>query len=324
MNRKKNALLFLTAIFSTALTFSCAAKPSPATARPIVSPPIGIHTIEGKLKNQVDTLEEDMPRAFSEKFIIPTNAEKDAFFKIASFIEEGNIDQAMQTAASKQYELLWYTDGNDENANNFMLREDLSPPRGWGLYLFRAGANSNIIIEAPHPLADEGSPLVAVDIYRALNARALLIAGAHRDANSDGSADTSHATQTVFQSVHESLTQNILNTTDTVIVLQIHGFSSGKHPKYPQVIIGYGGANLGVFAQNKNKNIAQEISNALNAEGISTGMCNGDEWKDLCGGSNAQAGAMTNGIFIHLEMDESIREEDGNLIKALMTVFAQQ
>lgn len=323
MNRKNFALFFLTPIFSAGLIFGCTSKPAPATVAPITSPPAGIRTIEGKLKNQVDTLEEGMPRAFSEEFKVPTDAEKESFFKMVTAIEDGKYDQAMQAAATNQYELLWYVDGNDDNANNFMLRETLSPPRGWGLYLFRAGSNSNIIIEAPHPLADEGSSLVAVDIYRALDARALLIAGAHRDANSDGSADVSHETQTVFQSAHEAVTQKVLSMSDTVIVLQIHGFSSGKHPKYPQVVIGYGGTNFGMFAQNKNQGVAQSIYNGLAAEGISAGLCGGSEWKDLCGGKNAQSASMTDGIFIHLEMDETVREEDKDLIKALIAVFAQ-
>jgi len=322
MNPIKFALLSLILIISAALIFGCSSKPVPATAPPITSPPLGIRTIEGKLKNQVDALEKDMPRAFSEKFIVPTVMEKDDFFKIVSSIEDGKIDQAQQIATAHQYELLWYTDGNDENANNFMLRESLSPPRGWGLYLFRAGSNSNVLIEAPHPLADEGSPLVAVDIYRALDAHALLIAGAHRDANSDGSADAAHETQTVFQSAHTAETQKILVISDTVIVLQIHGFSSGKHPNYPQVVLGYGGTNFGFFLQNKNKGIAQGIHDALAAEGISAELCGGNEWKDLCGGTNTQSASMTEGIFIHLEMDETIRNKDEGLIKALISVFA--
>ena len=140
------------------LVASCAPKLDSASAQPTVSPPPNVRTLEGKLKNQVDMLEKNMPRAFSEEFIIPTDLEKTDFSEIISSIENGNIDNALQLADKNLFELLWYTDGNDENASSFLLRETASPARGWGLYLLRAGSNSNIIIEAPHPLADEGSP----------------------------------------------------------------------------------------------------------------------------------------------------------------------
>lgn len=83
------------------------------------------------------------------------------------------------------------------------------------------------VIEAPHPLTDEGTPTVALAIYRVLNTHALLVGGAHRDANQDGSADVAHNPQTIFQVFHATFGEN-------AIVLQIHGFAANKHPDYPQ------------------------------------------------------------------------------------------
>jgi hypothetical protein len=323
MNQKPCAFFSLVAICSVAAIFGCAPKPAPAALPTITSPPPNIRAIEGKLKNQVATLEEDLPRAFSEKFIVPSDTEKNDFGKIVSSIEDQNTEQALRLAAANQYDLLWYADGNDDNAGSFLLRENIAPPRGWGLYLFRAGSSSDIIVEAPHPLSDEGTALIAVDIYRALDARALLIAGAHRDANSDGSADAAHENQTVFQSAHESILQKTLETSGTAIVLHVHGFSSSKHPKYPQIIIGYGGPNFGFFGRNKNSSLAWDIYDALTAAGIKAGLCDGASWKDLCGGKNAQSASMSDGIFIHLEMNETMREEDKALIKALISLFAK-
>ena len=45
------------------LVASCAPKLDSASAQPTVSPPLNVRTLEGKLKNQVDMLEKDMPRA---------------------------------------------------------------------------------------------------------------------------------------------------------------------------------------------------------------------------------------------------------------------
>ena len=68
----------------------------------------------------------------------------------------------------------------------------------------RAVDASNLIIEVPQPLADSSTPFTALDVYRALHARARLIAGAHRDANRDGAADVAHFEGSVFESIHES------------------------------------------------------------------------------------------------------------------------
>lgn len=312
-------------ILSTVLILlaGCSARKGPSTPSTLqVTPPSDMRVVEGKLLNQITRLEKDMPRANSEGFVVPTDEQKQIFSTIVADLRSGQLERALAAASTYEYELLWYTDQNDDNAVDYVLREVDPSKNGWGLYVFRVDATSNVIIEAPHPIYDEGTPALATNIFRALNARALLVAGAHRDANRDGSADVSDNPQSIFQAVHESELQQSIASTGSVIILQIHGFSSSKHPAYPHVIISYEhGKDTNPVEWAKGQQLANRIVSALKDAGVKTGLCGGDEWRDLCGSTNIQAALMTQGIFIHIELDETIREDDKEFIDALSSVL---
>ena len=237
MNKSLRVLILI-------LLFGLATGCRPDLTTPIpttlaITPPPGIPTLEGKLLNQVNRLEDALPRARSEGFVVPTDADLALFSRLISDLRAGSPTDALTAAASRGYELFWYADKNDEGAVSYLLRESDPASRGWGLYVLRVLPASDVIIEAPHPISDDGTPAVAVKMFRALDARALLIAGAHRDANKDGSADAAHSPQTVFEAVHEAELQAVLDNGAEAIVLQVHGFASNKHPEYPQVILAY-------------------------------------------------------------------------------------
>lgn len=314
---------FLT--FVLILLAGCSAGAGASTPSTLqVTPPANMHVVEGKLLNQIGRLEKNMPRAGSEGFLVPTEAQKEIFSELVANIRNGNLAPALSSASTNGYELLWYVDQNDDNAVSYVLRESDPSKRGWGLYIFRANTASNVIIEAPHPLFDEGTPALATNLFRALDARALLVAGAHRDANHDGSADASSNPQTIFQATHESELQQSILSTGAGIILQIHGFASSKHPAYPQVIISYEhGSNINPVDLVKGQQLAGRIVDALNNKGIKTGLCNGDQWRDLCGATNIQGTMMTQGIFIHIELDETIRTNDKKFIEVMVSIFAE-
>jgi hypothetical protein len=157
-----------------------------------------------------------------------------------------------------------------------------------------------------------------MDIYRALDARALLVAGAQRHANRDGSADVAHAPESIFQSIHLALSQEVQKTTGDVIILQIHGFHASNHKGYPEVVFG-----LGKDPLPKEVAIAKKIKDALAQQGISAGICTGVESNlmELCAKTNVQGVSTKEGSFIHIELDEAIRRNDDAFIAALVEVF---
>ena len=277
-----------------------------------------LETIQGSLGNQIAMLEVNMPRRDSERYVIPTTEEQTDFGKLIAMVMTNELPQAVNLAAKNNYTMSYYVDRGDNYAVSYLLREQEPIQKGWGLYAFRLDSTSNIIIEAPHPIYDRRTPSVALDIYRALDARALMVAGAHRNANSDRSADVAHAKESIFQSVHTALAQAIEATSGNVIILQIHGFHASNHKGYPQVVFGLGEKPLPQEIA-----IAQKIKDALAKQGIRSGVCTGVESNlmELCAKTNVQGSVTNQGAFIHIELDENIRDHDEGFVAALVEVF---
>jgi hypothetical protein len=270
--------------------------------------------LQGNLNNQIARLETNAPRPGSQGFLQPDAAALDDFSRLTEEILANRLQAAAEIAAQYDYELVRYIDRGAQDAETIVLRELKPFRRAWGLYIFRPEActpgTNTIIVEAPHTLADEGTPQIALDTFRALQACALLVAGAHRDANQDGSADVAHNPQTVFQAIHEALANA---AGQSGLILQIHGFAAGKHPGYPAVVLGGSppdDPNLSTLLVN--------ISQALTADSISVGLCNGVNWTALCGETNVQAANLPAGLFIHLELGETMRTAPAVLVSSLV------
>jgi hypothetical protein len=275
-----------------------------------------LETIEGSFPNQIRILEKYMPRADSEKYVIPSARERSDFANLVSLIYAEDLAKTVALAGDLHYRLNFYVDRGDDYAMHYLLRELRPIEKGWGLYALRMNSASNIIIEAPHPLFDRRTPSVALDIYRALDARALLIAGAQRHANRDGSADVAHQTDSIFHAVHETLSKKIKTTAGDVIILQIHGFHSSNHAGYPTVVVGFGKEmDPGELS------LAQKLETAFSEQGVRVGLCNEETWNELCGRKNSQGSSPDGTTFLHMELDESIRKNDDVLIAALVQVF---
>lgn len=316
---------------SAASTLAFTATSTPLSLKPfptailttaILTPTLTILPLmEGHLINQINRLEENAPRPGSEKFVQSNKGDLDNFRQLAEDLVSGDLQTAAALATKYNYELFSYIDNRTQaigagNNSFIVLREQTPFKRAWGLYIFRPqGCNPdyNIIVEAPHTLADENTPRVALDAFQTLNACALLIAGSHREANRDGSADVAHNPITVFQVIDEVLVTAIGNTS---LVLQFHGFASDRHPGYPAVVIGGSGYN-----SQDPLPLMNGISASLADHNISTGVCEGINWTALCGETNIQATHLPAGLFVHLELNEALRNDPNLLISSLVNVL---
>ncbi len=281
---------------------------APATPVPPTAPPTPVPTlraISGNFSNQMARLERAAPVAKSNLFVPPTNAEMKDFAALWRAMAQGSAAKHISLAKQHGFEVLAYTDRGDGNATSILLREKKPVRRGWGLFARRTAPQNAIIIEVPHPIFDTGTPAVGLDLFRALNAAALLVAGSHRHANADGSADAAHSPQTVFYAIHTAATTDL-----SAVVLQIHGFAAVHHPGYPQIVLG---GNRSPASETLAAALAESLQNA----GLSVGVCGNGQWKKLCGTRNIEGESMPNGTFIHIELDESVRADDAVWVVAL-------
>jgi hypothetical protein len=311
---------------------ACASAPdrTPAPAPIVVTPlrltpapvstssptPFHLERHSGNARTRIDRLLEEMPQPGSNAYVVPKDSERAAFSTLVKTLLNGDPAQAAALASTFGYSIIDYSDRGDKKAQEYLLEEQTPIQRGWGWYAFRKDASSNVIIEAPHPLADANTTNVALDLYRVIDARALLIAGAHRSANDDGSADVSHTPGSLFQVIHNSLVDEPLPVADALIVLQIHGFDSARHPTYPDIVIGYDRAVPKPLAARINV-----LREALVSAGFQVGVCDGKSWEALCGTTDVMR-SIPHGLVIHLELNESVRAHDRDLVRALEQVFA--
>jgi len=299
------------------ISSTTASSPALGPTRLITATPI-IPTITPTPNNSYDftelirTLEDTMPGPFSAGFIVPQESDRSAFHIITLSMIDDKSEIASKLASKYDYKISSLFDQGDSLAESYVLMEQSPIKRGWGLYIFRKSAKRDIVIEAPHPVADAYTPTVGLDLYRALDAKALLVAGAHRDANADGSADPTHTVNTIFQTIHTSLFKSTGQPDVKTVFIQIHGYSTEGHENYPQVVIGYNWKN-----DPKKDLLLGKIVNALQQAGLSAGVCEGNKFQGLCGTLNVQRQEMDGGIFIHLEISKAIREVDRELVTAL-------
>ena len=108
------------------------------------------------------------------------------------FTEQGLMELSLISAAASNvgYQVLWYyhvsTDQNylilsesgEQNSRNYR-----------GTYVFRLGNYNPYIIHLPRPLFERNTFEFGVELFEQLQAQALLISGAHKNTNFDGSAD---------------------------------------------------------------------------------------------------------------------------------------
>lgn len=118
------------------------------------------------------------------------------------------LRQINALALSFGYQLASYRQP-DTQALYLVLREtgDSQARRHWGTYVFRTGPARNWAVQVPRPLSERQTVGFAAHFFARHNARVLMIAGSHEDANIDGSADVlnSDNPNTLFNMVHQAL-----------------------------------------------------------------------------------------------------------------------
>ena len=97
--------------------------------------------------------------------------------------------------------------------------------RHWGTYVLKVGGSSDYIVEVPMPLFEQNTFEFGSMLFEALDARAILIAGTHPQANSDGSSllTSSQTPDSLFNLFHQGLLRHDQHRAP--FALQIRGFS---------------------------------------------------------------------------------------------------
>lgn len=181
-----------------------------------------------------------LPGARSEAFRTPGGEEIARWREALDALLAGNGAGAAGLADPLGYDVIAFSD-TGSGAKYWLLQERAANARALGTYVVNPNACRLLSIQAPHAGGDLNTLPQGVAFFLGLNAHSLLIAGAHRCANTqvagcggttsvcsaDGSeqpytiSDPSHFTQTFFQATHEQIARRLPGS----MAISLHGFT---------------------------------------------------------------------------------------------------
>ena len=168
---------------------------------------------------------------------------------------------------------------------------------GWGFIALRT--SPTLLIEVPHPGSDRFTARLGLDLFHAIPAAALLVAGTHRR-----HADVAHDPHSLFHAFAQTL-----GTTE----LQLHGFAAASAPGTDAVL----SAGAGRPAE-----LHRALTKTLTHQGFRV-----RHHGHLAGRTNAQgiAAAARGTPFLHLELAPVLRSDHRDrVVKAITDAWHQQ
>ncbi len=139
--------------------------------------------------------------------------------------ELNKLNQLSEMASRFDYEIIHYQHIN--TAFEYLVikeKENQRQLHHWGTYAIKLGQASDFIIEIPTPLFEKSTFEFGTMLFEQLNARAVLIAGAHPQANHDGSArvTSSQNKNSLFNLFHQRLLSHYADKAPHAV--QIRGY----------------------------------------------------------------------------------------------------
>lgn len=262
--------------------------------------------VDGALTGVLDAWSARFPERDSEGYAAPAPADIHALRTAMEWITQGMIQEASASAASAGYEVRTVS---SSGGKIFVVTEGSdAEPRGWGTFFYRPSATSEVIVEVTHPAADTDTETFGLALFQRVGARALLLAGAHRYANDDGTADVAHTSLSIFQALHSIL------ATPSSIVIQPHGFEDGGRSDY------FGDAVVSSGTAEPDQ-VTVSIAQSLERAGFDVCLYRGSRCSALAGTTNVQRRTLPGGAeFTHIELALPLRQNGKLRAKALTAI----
>ena len=207
---------------------------------------------------------------FDEEIVTPLLAAADNDYRDGDWSVEGLEDiRTIQTAAvTFGYRLQRYRHSRS-GQDYLILYEDESqqPRRFWGTYVFRLGPAQGYLVQVPRPLFEINSFEYGVALFEQLKGRALLIAGAHPNANLDGSANLVSIKH--LHSLFSLVSQVMLREAGEEPMMIVHSRAMGYRADAPlsqaQVLVSFA---EGSFPERGENVLSRGLLATLQADGL--------------------------------------------------------
>lgn len=308
------ALLLTTVV---AILPACAAGEPPCAVAP--EPTVRTDALFEDVEAWVAAFVASIPTNPKQPYDPPEQCEQDGFKLAATNAHAGDLPGAARYLNPLGYDVYDFTDSSGRMAVFAEQRPDEDEPyeHGWGLYFIGIGDRPapKLLVEAPHPLFDTDSDLVAARVFDVSGALYLGVAGTHRYVNgfkddAEGCmgkiecADMSHQPKSVFQAMHAIAL--ILALPGEPRVYQSHGYGDENHPDLA-------GAQAVSAALEEPTGLSRLVTQELKKADFKVCLVGdpaGEDCSDLRALKNVQAPttrSINHGEFIHVEAANAAR-----------------
>lgn len=321
-------------------------------------PAYGVETASVDFVSWIGDTVTDMPGSGTDAFVVPTSAEKTDFLAAVQAFFDEDWTSADTLAADVDYKVVKITDTGWDNQTIYGLKPVSGNTDHRGYYFLRpdSAVSCALVIEAPHPKYDTRTGVLASEVFREIGARAFLLAGTHRCANSTATAcsgtttacgggslpfkesDMAHMDDSFFQVFHEEASDETAGTR----VIQVHGFSSDADE--PEFTISDGTTTDNASAAYLPNEFTGILESKIAGDSSKGGnSCNlAGDLNLLCATTNTQ-GRYTNGVasgnacdtaassatgrFLHAELSYDLRHTGGTVepsefVDTILEVFS--
>lgn len=305
-------------------------------------------TVSGDLVDYVTGLLNELPGSSGNDYLDPDDEEATSWQALIEDLLLGDLTTADALATAAAYEVVRFTDtSDDEDRLFYILQRAAGGENYWGVYVFNPSSCQQLLLEAPHPMADLHTEDEALYVFNQMDATALFVAGTHRcnvmaTSSCSGTTTVCTGSSEAFRlsdvahnsaSAFHLATRALVEEYPKAIVIQLHGFSKGTGD--PSLIMSNGTRITPAT------DYVSMIYDALVAQDASLTAKIAHEdlsWSELIALTNvqgrmvnasfdpcAQSATSTQGRFIHIEQEyDALRKNDTGwaiMATALEAVF---
>jgi hypothetical protein len=150
------------------------------------------------------------------------------------------LRQIAHASARFGYDVLLYRHiSSDERYIIFQPFKDVEVEKHWGTYVVKVGPASEYLVEVPRPIFEQNTFEFGAQLFQVLNARAMLVSGAHPYANTDGSAQVSSMRNpdTLYNLFHQSLLSHYRGSEPFAVV--VRGFKPSEDETANEALVAH-------------------------------------------------------------------------------------
>ncbi|MET0397864.1 MAG: hypothetical protein ABW277_13620 [Longimicrobiaceae bacterium] len=314
---RRTALLrgaLLAAMLSSAAACADAVTDAPGAAPAAPRADVAVSALASvNIRSLIDTVTNTIIADSTNQYDVPTATHTTHFRTAVDRVLAGRVagaDSLLDPYAYDVYSIRDATSGD----SMVVFRErkaagSTKVARGWGTYIFNPAPARRVDVHVNHPIDDQHTEDIGSELFRDVNGRWFMMAGARRLANFNNDADVAHQAGSVFNQMHTRVAAANVRT------VSIHGFRESNNTSLPddvdQVLSNGASAASGTPVYGTAE---PALRTRLVNGGFVAGLFNVTPGYSVLGATTNVQGLHSNNSFgfgrwIHVETEKNVRDD---------------